>query len=212
MTVGLSLSSVFTSWISLYLMQKFWTCSKHVPKEIRELFCKLVPKIKFMGSLLLIYIASYKSVGKFPTKHNCGLSSGCFCCFTIRCAGTCFLHFVGNFPTLQYSMWNSVGNFLTLQYSMWNSVGNFLTLQYSMWTSVGNFPTLKYRMWSSAGNFLTLQYRMWSSAGNFPTLKYRMWSSAGNFPTLQYRMWGSAGNFPTLQYSMCHTMISVGQG
>ena len=96
-------------------------CLQHVPKEIRKLFCKLVPKIKFMGSLLLKYIAhflmcrklvsgtcrklaSYKSAGKFPTKHNCGLSSGCFCCFTIRCAGTCFLHFVGNFPTLQYSM------------------------------------------------------------------------------------------------------------
>ena len=101
--------------------QKTGSHKKHVPKEIRKLFCKLVPKIKFMGSLLLKYIAhflmcrklvsgtcrklaSYKSAGKFPTKHNCGLSSGCFCCFTIRCAGTCFLHFVGNFPTLQYSM------------------------------------------------------------------------------------------------------------
>ena len=50
-----------------------------------------------MGSLLLKYmahflmcrklvsgtcrkLASYKSAGKFPTKHNRGLSSGCFCC------------------------------------------------------------------------------------------------------------------------------------
>ena len=50
---------------------------KHVPKEIRKHFSKLVPKIKFMGATFMDIYASplvsrklvfYKSAGKFSTK------------------------------------------------------------------------------------------------------------------------------------------------
>ena len=37
--------------------------SKHVPKEIRKLFSKLVSKTKFMGSLLLIFMPHFQCVG-----------------------------------------------------------------------------------------------------------------------------------------------------
>ena len=38
-------------------------CTEHVPKEIRKLFSKLVSKIKFMGSLLLIFMPHFQCVG-----------------------------------------------------------------------------------------------------------------------------------------------------
>ena len=46
---------------SLLYMAHFLMCRKLVSGTCRKL-------------------ASYKSAGKFPTKHNRGLSSGCFCC------------------------------------------------------------------------------------------------------------------------------------
>ena len=115
---------------------------KYVPKKIRKLFSKLVSKIKFMGSLLWIFIPHFQCVGSFLQNV-----------------------FLVQIWTLLSLYWISVGNFPTkcrkISYRWILAQENFLHTSVKCYTSAGKFPTHTVQIWiflSSAGNMIpTLQ-------------------------------------------------------
>ena len=129
-----------------------------VPKEIRKLFSKLVSKIKFMGSLLLIFmprslsmcrklvsytcrkLASYKRAGMFPTKCDYGLNFSRIFCFTCNVQETSFLQSAGNFQNVfLVQILNATVSILKFSYKMQE---NFQLVN----TSAGKFPAHKCKM------------------------------------------------------------------